>query len=66
MTSDRNAEFSNRMEGSNYCGYGYKTQHSYRRSEVNHLKKARGEIWPKHSEEETTQKTTKMRIKSPQ
>ena len=23
---------------------------------VNHLKKARGEIWPKHSEEETTQK----------
>ena len=23
---------------------------------VNHLKKARGEIWPKRSEEETTQK----------
>ena len=44
------------MEGSNYWGYGYKTQHSYPRSWLNHLKKARGDIWPKHSEEETTQK----------
>ena len=44
------------MEGSNYWGYGYKTQHSYPRSRLNHLKKARGEIWPKRSEEETTQK----------
>ena len=35
------------MEGSNYWGYGYKTQHS--EVAVNHLKKARGEIWPKHS-----------------
>ena len=46
------------MEGSNYWGYGYKTQHSYRRSRLNHLKKARGDIWPKRSEEETTQKKT--------
>ena len=39
-------------EGSNYWGYGYKTQH-ISRSEVavNHLKKARGEIWPKLKEE---------------
>ena len=44
------------MEGSNYWGYGYKTQHSYPRSRLNHPKKARGEIWPKRSEEETTQK----------
>ena len=32
---------------------------------VNHLKKARGEIWPKRSEEET-KINTKMRTKSPQ
>ena len=38
------------MEGSNYWGYGYKTPHSYPRSWKNHLKKARGEIWPKRSE----------------
>ena len=44
------------MEGSNYWDYGYKTQHYYPRSRLNHLKKARGEIWPKPSEEETTQK----------
>ena len=36
------------MEGSNYWGYGYRTQHS--EVAVNHLKKARGEIWPKRSE----------------
>ena len=45
---------------------GYKTQHSLSAVAVNHLKKARGEIWPKRSEEETTQKTTKMRTKSSQ
>ena len=33
---------------------------------VNHLKKARGEIWPKRSERNNTKKTTKMRTKSPQ
>ena len=44
------------MEGSNYWGHGYKTQNSYSRSRLNHLKKARGEIWPKCSEEETTHK----------
>ena len=44
------------MEGSNYWGHGYKTHHSYPRSRLNHLKKARGEIWPKRSEEETTHK----------
>ena len=44
------------MEGSNYWGHGYKTQHSYPKSRLNLLKKARGEIWPKRSEEETTQK----------
>ena len=38
------------MEGSNYWGYGHKTQHSYPRSLYNHLKKTRGEIWPKRSE----------------
>ena len=43
-------------EGINYWGYDYKTQHSYPRSRLNHLKKARGEIWPKRSEEETAQK----------
>ena len=32
------------MEGSNY----------YPRSRLNHLKKAKGEIWPKGSEEEET------------
>ena len=32
----------------------------------NHLKKARGEIWPKHSERRNNTKTTKMRKKSPQ
>ena len=32
----------------------------------NHLKKARGEIWPKRSERRNNTKTTKMRIKSPQ
>ena len=37
------------MEGNNF-----KTQHSYPRSQLNHLKKARVEIWPKRSEEETT------------
>ena len=42
------------MEGSNYWGYGYKTQHSYSEVAVNHLKKAKGEIWPKRSEKETT------------
>ena len=49
------------MEGSNYWGYGYKTQHSYPRSRLNHLKKARGEIWPKRSEEETTKKKKKKK-----
>ena len=44
------------MEGSNYWGNGYKTQHSYPRSWLKHLKKARGENWLKRSEEETTQK----------
>ena len=38
------------MEGSNYWEYGYKIQNSYPRSRQNHLKKARGEIWPKRSE----------------
>ena len=38
------------LVGSNYWGYGYKTQHSYPRSRWNRLKKARGEIWPKRSE----------------
>ena len=33
---------------------------------VNHLKKARGEIWPKRSERRNNTKTTKMRTKSPQ
>ena len=37
------------MEGSNYWGYGYKTQHSY-------LKKARGEIWSKRSEKKQQKK----------
>ena len=32
---------------------------------VNHLKKARGEIWPKRSERRNNTKTTKMRAKSP-
>ena len=32
----------------------------------NHLKKARGEIWPKRSERRNNTKTTKMRTKSPQ
>ena len=32
------------------------TQHSYPRSRLNHLKQARGKIWPKRSEEETTHK----------
>ena len=31
---------------------------------VNHLKKARGEIWPKRSERRNNTKTTKMRTKS--
>ena len=33
---------------------------------VNHLKKARGEIWPKLSERRNNTKTNKMRTKSPQ
>ena len=33
---------------------------------VNHLKKARGEIWLKRSERRNNTKTTKMRTKSPQ
>ena len=33
---------------------------------VNHLKKARGEIWPKRSERRNNTKTTKMGTKSPQ
>ena len=33
---------------------------------VNHLKKARGEIWPKRNEKRNNTKTTKMRTKSPQ
>ena len=33
---------------------------------VNHLKKARVEIWPKRSERRNNTKTTKMRTKSPQ
>ena len=48
--------YTTTMEGSNYWGYGYKTHHSYPRSRLNHLMKDRGEIWPKHIEEETTQK----------
>ena len=52
------------MESSNYWGYGYKTQHSYPRSWLNHLKKARGEIWPKRSERRNNTKTSKMRTES--
>ncbi len=37
------------MEGGNYWGYGYKTSFLSKVA-VNHLKKARGEIWPKRSE----------------
>ena len=48
--------FFRNAESCNYWGYGYKTQHSYPTSGLNHLKKARSEIWPKRSEEETTQK----------
>ena len=48
-----------------HWGNGYKTQHSYPRSRKNHLKKARGEIWPKRSERRNNTKTTKMRGKSP-
>ena len=33
---------------------------------INHLKKARGEIWPKRSERRNNTKTTMMRTKSPQ
>ena len=33
---------------------------------VHHLKKARGEIWPKRSERRNNTKTTKMRTKCPQ
>ena len=33
---------------------------------VNHLKKARGEIWPKPSERRNNTKSTEMRTKSPQ
>ena len=33
---------------------------------VNHLKKARGEIWPNRSERRNNTKTTKMRTKTPQ
>ena len=51
------------LEGSNYWGYGYKTQHSNPRSRWNHLKKARGEIWLKCSEKRNNTKTTKMRTK---
>ena len=52
------------MEGSNYW-----FQDSAFLSEVavNHLKKARGEIWPKRSERRNhKKKTTSMRTKSPQ
>ena len=52
------------MEGSNYWGHGYETQHSYPRSRLNHLKKARSEIWPKRREEETAHKTYKDDKKS--
>ena len=38
----------------NLWGYGYKTQHPYLKSRLNPLKKARGEIWPKRSEEKKT------------
>ena len=53
----------------NYRGYGYKTQHSSPRVTINHLKKVRGEIWPKCSEKKQQQhqkEITKMRTKSPQ
>ena len=34
----------NVVEGSNYWGYGYKTQHFLSEVAVNHLKKARGNL----------------------
>ena len=47
-------------ESSALAGYPYSA------TAVNHLKKARGEIWPKRSERTNNTKTTKMRTKSPQ
>ena len=44
----------------------YPLRHGTWRVAVNHLKKARGEIWPKRSERRNNTKTTKMRTKSPQ
>ena len=49
------------MEGSNYWGYGYKTQYSYPRSRKNHLKKVRGEICPKRSERRKKKKKKKKK-----
>ena len=51
-----------------YIILGIRLQDSAFLSEVavNHLKKARGEIWPKRSERRNNTKTTKMRTKSPQ
>ena len=51
------------MEGSNYWGYGYGYSAFLSEVAVNHLKKARGEIWPKRSERRNNTKTTKMRGK---
>ena len=47
---------------------GIRLQDSAFLSEVaaNHLKKARGEMWPKRSERRNNTKATKMRTKIPQ
>ena len=43
------------MEGSNYWGKWLQDSAFLSEVAVNPLKKARGEIWPRHSEKETTQ-----------
>ena len=54
------------MEDSNYWDTVTRLSIPIRGHGKNHLKKARGEIWPKHRERRNNTKTTKMRTKSPQ
>ena len=57
------------MEGSNYWGYGYKTQHSYPRSRLIIWRRPEakfGRNVVRRNNNNNKNKTTKMRTKSPQ
>ena len=51
------------MEGSKLLGIRLQDSAFLSEVVVNHLKKARGEIWPKRNEKRNNTKTTKMRTK---